>query len=70
MKYITILDFNWGRVWKFTYPQEVIDAIINKDNSLDESEAFEQWIVELGFSLNDIHYMFHSDGFLYTEEDL
>lgn len=45
MKYITILDFNWGRVWKFTYPQEVIDAIINKDNSLDESEAFERFAI-------------------------
>lgn len=70
MEYITILDYNWGRVWKLKYPQDALDAILNEDNSLDYTEAFEQWITEQGFNVSDIHYMFHTDGFLYTEEDL
>jgi len=70
MEYVTIFDYSWGRIWQFEYPQKEIDAIISKDNSLDESEAFEQWITEQGFSVNDIHYMFHADNTIYNLEDL
>jgi hypothetical protein len=70
MEYVTIFDYNWGRVWQFEYPREEINAIISNDTSLDESEAFEQWITEQGFSVNDIHYMFHADNTIYNLEDL
>lgn len=70
MKYITILDYNWGRVWQFDYPKNDIKAIIKEHPALDESEAFELWVTEKGFDVNDIHYMFHADNELYTEKDL
>jgi hypothetical protein len=70
MKFISIFDYNWGRIWQFAYPQEAIDEIIKNEPELDESEAFEQWITDKGFDVNDLHYMFHADNKLYTEKDL
>jgi hypothetical protein len=70
MKYITILDYCWGKVWQFDYPDADIYIISTEDSSLSEGEAIEKWIMDKGFKLSGVSYMVHEDNDLYTEEDL
>jgi hypothetical protein len=49
MKYITILDFEEARVYQYSV-----------DSNL-QTEQLEEIIVDYGFSLNNIEWMYHSE---------
>jgi len=49
MKYITILDFEEAKVYQYSV-----------DSNL-QTEQLEEIIVDYGFSLNNIGWMYHSD---------
>jgi|9_EtaG_2_1085328.scaffolds.fasta_scaffold14232_4 Cu2+-containing amine oxidase len=49
--HITILDFSDGKVYQY----DLLDYNM-------ETEACEDFIVDQGFSLNNIEWMYHKDG--------
>lgn len=63
---ITVLDYNWGKVWRLAIHASELDFSDNKD----ESEAIEQWLVEKEFNLNDLEWMTTDDLDIYTNRDL
>ena len=60
MYYLTILDYNSGKVHQ-------ID--LSSENNIDawECEDFEEYIEMLGFNTGNIEWMTHSDNTLYTK---
>jgi hypothetical protein len=54
MKYITILDFEEAKVYQYSV-----------DNVIIQIEQLEEIIVDYGFNLNNIEWMYHSDKTIY-----
>ena len=54
MKYITILDFEEAKVYQYS-----VDSVII------QIEQLEKIIVDYGFNLNNIEWMYHSDKKIY-----
>tara|TARA_Y100001938_G_C7951818_1_gene359706 strand:+ start:520 stop:714 length:195 start_codon:yes stop_codon:yes gene_type:complete len=57
MKYITVLDFEAGRV--FQYKNEVVD--------FSNSDAYEEYLTEQGHNLTNCEFMVHSDPRVITD---
>ncbi len=53
MKYITVLDFEDGRVYQYD---------IETDNEDMQCEDFEKIMCDQGHNLNECHWMSHADG--------
>lgn len=63
---ITVLDYSWGKVWRLAIHASDLDFSDDKD----ESEAIEEWLVDKGFTLNDLEWMTTDDLDIYTNRDL
>tara|TARA_Y100000114_G_scaffold76253_2_gene69869 strand:- start:295 stop:474 length:180 start_codon:yes stop_codon:yes gene_type:complete len=57
MKYIFVLDFVYGKVYRYKIGLEV------------ESDKLQDYLVEQGHSLSNIEWMITGDGKLYTYMD-
>jgi hypothetical protein len=63
---ITILDYSWSKVWRLAIHASDLDFSDDKD----ESEAIEQWLVDNGFTLNNLEWMETDDLEIYTNVDI
>ena len=59
MKYITVLDFETGRVYQYDWP-----GITDKHQ--DAGERCEEYIVEKGHRLNNCEWMIHDNSEIIT----
>jgi hypothetical protein len=58
MYYITILDFESGKVLQYNLNNICFDNVLEEW----QSEDFEQFILDEGFKLSNIEWMSHSDN--------
>ena len=57
MKYITVLDFEDGRIYQYD-----IGFQVNKLGWNLDSESFEDYLVNKGHNLSNCEWMVHEDG--------
>ena len=70
MKKVTVLNYLDGNVWMLDFPTYEVRKYKKENPDSDTSEALEDFLAELGFSLNDCLYMTHEDDAIYTQDDL
>ena len=61
MKYITVLDFEDGKVYQYE-----ISAWGNSNDWNPDSESIEQYLTSKGHNLSNIEWMVHSDNKIIT----
>ena len=59
MKYITVLDFEDGKVYQYEWP-----GITDKHQSV--SERCEEYLSEVGHNLSNCEWMVHKDNRIWT----
>jgi len=65
MKWITVLDFEIGRVFRYNIQGQVL-LTENKDTWCPDSESCEEFISSVGHNLGNCEWMVHSDRKVYT----
>ena len=61
MKYITVLDFEIGKVYQYEWP-----GITDKHQ--DAGERCEEYLIEVGHNLNNCQWMIHKDNRIWTKD--
>ena len=60
-KYITVLDFEVGRVFQYETP-----IVLNERDSVTQHESFEEYLSGLGHNLSNCEWMCHENPQLIT----
>ena len=58
MKYITVLDFETGRVWQYN----IHGVVDENEQEITQSEQMEDYIIDAGHNLSNCEWMVHEDG--------
>ena len=62
MKYITVLDFETGRVWQY----DIHGIMDENEQEITQSEQMEDYIIDAGHNLSNCEWMVHENPQIIT----
>ena len=64
MKYITVLDFETGRVWQY----DIHGIVDENEQEITQSEQMEDYIIDAGHNLSNCEWMVHENHEIIEED--